>query len=161
MNLHFKPNSGHTQRIGDSALIIHDEFLGQGVENLPVHRDGDGFGSLDNPVHIKLRDFTAFDRDDAMRIEALNVTPGDTGVDGADIASCHQLGVFEGFLDALDCLLDIHDNAASQSGGGGSADADDVDTVITGFAYHCAYFGGAYVKAHDEIVSGHNISSFL
>ena len=68
------------------SYYVHDEFLGQGVQHLAVHGDGDGAGRFDDAVHVALRDLAALDADDAVGVEALDVAAGDARVDGADVS---------------------------------------------------------------------------
>ena len=121
---HFQAHAGHAQRIGDAALVVDDEFLGQDVDDFPIERNGHGLGRVDDPLTMSRGPtsppLTAMT---PWLFEALDVAAGDAGVDRADFASGHELGLFQGLLDGLHGLLDVDHHALAQSGGGAGADA--------------------------------------
>ena len=80
MNLRLKPNPRHAHRILYAVLIIHDVLLGQHMNHLPVHGDGNGTRRIDHPVNIVLCHLRSFDSDDSPAVEAGNVSAGDAGV---------------------------------------------------------------------------------
>ena len=65
----------HAQRIADPVLLVHDELLGDDVDDLPVGRDRDGLGLLDDPADVVAGDLPvlARDGDHPAAVEALDV----------------------------------------------------------------------------------------
>jgi hypothetical protein len=83
---------------------------------------------------------------------AASITAGDTGVDRVDLATGHQLGLFDGALYRLHGRFDIDDDTALQSARRLRADADDLDTVVgRNLADQRHHFGGADVESDDEL----------
>src|SRR5690606_702314 len=96
-------------------------------------------------------DFTAGDRDDARRIAALGVAAADAGVDRADLAAGHQLGLLDRALDRLHRGLDVHHHAALHAARFVAADADHLDLVAgLVLAHQRRHLGRADVQAHDQ-----------
>src|SRR5690606_2237859 len=96
-------------------------------------------------------DLAAGDRDDAGRIAALSVATADAGVDRADLAVGHQLGLLDRALDRLHRGLDVHHHAALHAARFVAADADHLD-LVPGLvlAYQRRHLGGADVQPDDQ-----------
>lgn len=61
VHLDLQTHSRHAQRIGDAALVVHDIFLRQDVDDFTVRRDGHGTGRIERAFHIALAHFAALD----------------------------------------------------------------------------------------------------
>ncbi len=59
------------------------------MENFPVRRNGHGFGCIDHTVDIVLGDFPAFDGDDPMAVESLDMVAGNPHIDRRDVTPGH------------------------------------------------------------------------
>src|SRR5207247_8021598 len=107
-------------------LIVHDEFLGDHVDDLAVHRNRDRLGRLDHAIHVGGPDLVvlARDRDHAAAVDAADVIAGDPRCHGADRDAGHALGLVHRALDAGDGLLEVDDHAAPQPLARGVAHAD-------------------------------------
>ena len=134
MHLDFKPHAGHAQRLAHVFLPVDDEFLVEHMQNLLVVGNLHRLSSLDHAIDVQLRDFLVLDRHHPLRIEALDVIPGDTRVDLADFAVRHQLGLFQSALYGIDGGLDIHHHALLQPARRMTAHADDLETTF-GFEF--------------------------
>ena len=82
MNLCFQPDTGHADRVLNAGLFVDDVFLGQDVDDLPIHGYGDGTRCVDDTINIGLRNFRAFNGDNATAVEAGDVSTGDAGIYG-------------------------------------------------------------------------------
>ena len=101
MDVDLELDAAHAQRVLDPVLLVHDELLGDDVDDLPVRRDGQGLGLVDDPLDVLPADLAvlAGDGDDAPGVEALDVGAGDADVRRADLDSGHELGLFLGLLE--------------------------------------------------------------
>ncbi len=153
MHLGLEPHAEHAERVLDTVLVVDDEFLGKHVEDLLVHGDVDGAGGVDHPGHVGRRPFLVLDRDDAARVDALDVAARDAHVDRIDLHAGHELGILDRFLDRLHGAVDVHDHAFFQSVRGADPDADDIDLPpVFYFAHDGADLGRPEVQSHEHIV---------
>ncbi len=157
--------AGHTHRLADAVLGIDDEFLGQDVQDLLVGGDGHGARRVDDPLHVAGGHFLVADSDDAMGIQAADMTAGDARVDRVDLAAGHQLGLFHGALNGMHRGFDIHHHTLLEAARGMGTDADDFHTALrrdlTDDGHH---LGGADVESHDEVffnLLGHGHSALF
>ena len=115
MHLDFEPDSAHAQRVVDVFLAVDDEFLWQDVEDLLIVRNRNRLRCFDDAIDVGLRDFLLLDRDHAARIQAANVTAGDTRIDLTDPAIGHQFRFLDHALDRRHRCLDVDDDALLQA----------------------------------------------
>ena len=117
----------------------------------PVERDRDRLRLVDDAVDVLLPDLLVLHRDDAVRRERLDVAAGDAGVDGADLAARHVLGLLDRALDRGDGGVDVDDHALAQALRRVRADADDVDAVVGHLADDGADLRRADVEADEDV----------
>ena len=151
VHLGLQADAAHAERLADAVLLVDDELLGQDMDDLPVHGDGDGLGGVDDAAHVLLGDLAVLDGDDALGVDPLDVAAGDPGVDRFDLAAGHQLRLFDGLADRGDRALDVDDHPLAQPARRAGADADDVDPVLGDVADDGADLGGADVETDDQI----------
>ena len=63
----------------NAGFIIYDKFLGQNMNDFPIHRNCHCPGSVNYSVHIIFRNFRALDGHDAAAVESSDVSAGNTG----------------------------------------------------------------------------------
>ena len=63
VDLGLQPDAAHAHGVLDAGLVVHDVFLGQNVNDLPVHGNGHGPGRLLDPLHVLGRDLRPLDGD--------------------------------------------------------------------------------------------------
>src|SRR3990172_2131052 len=80
----------HANRITYTLLVIDHKLLRQDVQNALIGWYRDGARSVDDAVNITLHYLVVTDGNDTVRVEAANVTTGDTGIDRANLATGHQ-----------------------------------------------------------------------
>ena len=122
------------------------------MHDLLIGRNRYGFGGVQDPVEIPLAYLFGFDRDDAVTIECLDVTSGNPGKNRVDFTARHQRRLFNGFLDGVDCVVNVDDNTLAQSRRGMRADADDFHATLGQLPHRCANFGCADVQSYDDAV---------
>jgi hypothetical protein len=122
------------------------------VNDLAVHRDRDGLGSVDHAAHVVLAHLAVLHRDDAVGVEALDVSPRDSRVDRGDLAVRHQLRFLYGALDGIDGGVDVDDHALAQPPRGVRTDSDDVRALLPALRHDRADLGGTDVETDDQIV---------
>ena len=54
VHLHLEPHAGHAERLLDAVLVVHDEGLGQHVDDLAVLGQVDRAGRVERPVDVGL-----------------------------------------------------------------------------------------------------------
>ena len=152
VHLDLQTHSRHAQRIGDAALVVHDIFLRQDVDDFTVRRDGHGTGRIERAFHIALAHFAALDGDDAMAVDPGDMPAGDPHIDRIDLTAGHELGVLDGAPDGLHGLLNIHHHALAHAVRGTGADPNDIhQAVFRHFPYDRTHFGSADIQAYNEI----------
>ncbi len=82
------------------------------MKNALIGRDGYGARGIDDAIDVARADLFLTNRNDAMRVQAANVTASDTREDGVDLTTGHELGFLDGALNRLHGRLDIDDDAA-------------------------------------------------
>jgi hypothetical protein len=151
VHLGFQPHSGHPQGLHDSVLVVHDEFLGQNVQDLPVVGNGHGPRRIDDPLDIIFGDFPVFDRHHPVAVEPADVAPGDSAVNRADLRPGHQLRFLHGFADRFHGGVDVDDHPLAHSLGGMGADPDDVHPGVGHLSHNGADLGGPDVQPDDDV----------
>jgi hypothetical protein len=102
MRAHFQAHAGHPDRMADAFLrVVDDVFLRDRMQDALVGRNRDRLGRLQHALHVGVGDFAVLDRHDAGRVPALRMRAGDRGVDAADLATGHQLGLLDRALDRV------------------------------------------------------------
>jgi len=107
VDLGFQAYPGHSQRIVNSLLVVHDVLLRQDMEDLPVEGQSDGLGRIQDPVDVRLVHFPTLDGDHPVAVQTLDVSPGDPGVHRRDFTARHQFRFFHGLANGVDRLIDI------------------------------------------------------
>ncbi len=98
------------------------------MDDLPIQGDGNGLGGIDDPLDVAPGDLPALDGDHTVAVEALDMSPGNPGVDRGDFAAGHQFRLFHRFLNGIDRALDVDHYAFAQAHRGVGPHADDIDT---------------------------------
>src|SRR5207302_771238 len=98
--------------------------LRNGVQQLPVLRNGLRARDFVRPIHIALADLVPGHGDDALARHRLHVLTGDTRVDVVHLGAGHALGVLHRFANGARRLLDVGDNPATHAGGLGLPDTE-------------------------------------
>ena len=107
VHLGFEPDTGHAHRLLDTFLAVDHEFLRQDVQNFLIRRDGHRLGGINDPINISLGHFTIAYSDNAMGVQALDVTTGNAGIHRVNTAPRHELSLFHRTLDGLDGGFDV------------------------------------------------------
>src|SRR5512138_2195182 len=157
-------DAAHADRVLDAVLVVDDELLGDDVDDVPVRRDGDGLGLVDDAADVLAGDLPvlARDGDDAAAVEALDVGPGDAEEGRADLDPGHELRLFLGLLDGRGRRLEVDDDALAQAVGVGRADADDLDLALLGHLGDDGHdLARPDVEGDDVAVLGHGSVSFV
>ena len=150
MHARFEAHAGHADGLLDAFLVVDDVFLRQHMQHFLVGRNGQRSSRIDHPVDVVRGDLAVSNRDDAVGVEAADVTAGDAGVHRVDGAVTDQLGLFDRPLDGLHGGFDVHHDAFLEAVGTVGADADDLEaTVRLHFAHYGCHLAGADVEAHD------------
>ena len=122
------------------------------MQDLLVRRYGNGTRGIDHPLDILRHDFLVTDGDDAMRVQAADMAAGDTGIHRVDLATGHELGLFDGTLYGMHRRLDVDDDAFFQPPRGMRADTDDLEVALRqDFADDGDDLGGTDIQPYDEI----------
>src|SRR5690554_756675 len=128
------------------------------MDDFLVRRNGHGPGRIDHPVQIIIGHFTITYRHNAVRVQTVDMTAGNTYRDTVHLAARHQLGFFHRTLDGADGGLDIDHHTALQSARGPRTDTDDLDGALGGqFAHQTHHFRGADIECDDHVVCSHHI----
>ena len=152
MHFDFQPDTAHPDGFTYVFLVVDDEFLRHGMQQLLVGRDVDCLGGFDNARDVSGADFLILDCHHAAGIETADVATGNPGIDIANLAVGHQFSLFQGALNRLDGGLDINHHSLLESLGFGLAQADHlVATVLQYLRHHGHHFRGADVEADDQI----------
>ena len=152
VDLRLEADAAHSQGFPDPVLVIDDELLGNHVDDLPVHRDRHRLGGVDDAAHVVAAHLSVLHGDDAVGVEALDVSSRNPRVYRRDLAVRHQLRFFHGVLDGIDGGVDVDDDALAQSLRRVRTDSDDIGAVLCALRNDRADLGGADVEAHDQIV---------
>src|SRR3954464_14010019 len=151
MHLRLQAHPAHPQGLLDPVLVVDDEFLREDVDDLAILRDVDPPGGVDHPRHVGRTDLLVLHRHDALRVESADMSAGDARVDGADLASRHQLRFLDGPLDGGDGRLDVDDHSLAQPARGMLADADHVEARLLRLSDEAADLRGPDVEPDHEL----------
>ena len=80
------------------------------MQNLLICRNRHGTGRLNDPLDIHRRDFLVLDRNHAIRVEALDMATGNSGIDILDLAVGHQLHFLKHTRDRRHSIFNIDDD---------------------------------------------------
>ena len=150
MHARFEAHAGHADGLLYAFLVVDDVFLWQHMQHFLVGGNGQRSGRIDHPVDVVRGDLAVPNRDDAVGVEAADVTAGDAGVHRVDGTVTDQLGLLDRPLDGLHRGFDVHHDALLETVGTMGADADDLKaTVRLRLAHHGRHLASADVEAHD------------
>ena len=123
VDLHLEAAAEHAERVGDAALLVDDELLRHGVQDLAVGRQGRRLRRVEHALDVRARDLAvlARHRDHAARVDAADVGAGDAHVGARDLDAGHHLGLLARGLERLDRRLDVDDVAAARAAVGRTA----------------------------------------
>ena len=152
VDLRLEPHAAHAQRLADAVLVVDDELLRDHVDDLAVHRDRDGLGGVDHPLHVPLAHLAILHRHHSVRVEGADVAAGDAGVDRRDLAVGHQLRLLHGMLDGVDGGVDVDHHPLAQPARRMGPDAHHVDTAGAAFGHDGTDLGRADVETHDQVI---------
>jgi len=161
VHLDLKSDAAHADWFAHIFLAIDNKFLRYGMQQLLIGRNIDRLGRFNNARDVRCADFLVLDRHHAAGIEAANMAAGDPGIDIADLAIGHQLGLFQRALDRFHGGFDVHHHAFFQTLGFSLAQADHFMAPIRQYlGYHRHHFRGADVETDDQVfcVFCHNVS---
>jgi len=151
MHLGLQADPAHPQRLLDAVLVVDDELLGENVNDLPVHGDGDRLGRVDDPADVVVVHLAVLDGDHPLRVEPLDVPPGDTGEDRLDLAAGHQLRLLQRLFDGADGALDVDHHPLAQPLGRTGADPHDVEPLFGEVADDGADLGRTDIEPDDQV----------
>jgi hypothetical protein len=132
VHLHLEAHAAHAHRLAHVFLAVDHELLVEDVQDLLVRGDVHRLRGLDHAVDVELSDLAILDRDHPMRVEALDVAAGDTGVDIADLAVGHQLRFLQRSLDGVHRGFDVHHHTLLQAARGCVSGADHLEHAVRG-----------------------------
>src|SRR5512137_686264 len=164
VDVHLELDAAHADGVLDPVLVVDDELLGDDVDDVPVGRDGDGLGLVDDAADVLAGDLAVLARDghDAAAVEALDVGPGDAEEGRADLDPGHELGLLPGLPDGRGRLVEVDDDALAQAVRVGRADTDDLDLALLGDLGDDGHdLARADVEPDDVAVLGHGSVSFV
>src|SRR3954470_22836420 len=98
MHIHLDPGAEHPDRVNDAILAINEKMLPNRMDNMVLRRKIDGFGVLDDVLHVILGNF-AIRRDDRMDsaiVEAAQMAPSHAKINAANFNIGHLLGFDDG-----------------------------------------------------------------
>jgi hypothetical protein len=154
MDLDLQAAAQHSQGIADATLLVDDELLGDGVQNLAIRRQRRRLRRTEGALDVRFHDLAvlARHRHHAARVHAAHVGPGDTDVGARDLHSGHDLGLLARGLERFDGRLDIDDVAAPRAPVRGRAPAGDLQRAL-GVALPDEHrdLGGADVDPYDVL----------
>ena len=152
LRVHFQTDAGHAHWILDAFLPVQNEFFRNHVENLPISRNLDGLGSVNDPDHITLSDFPIgpSHRDHAMTFQTHHMSAihrdhgmlyGNTG---------HALSFFQSLGNRRHGFFNIGNHPAANPGRHCFADTNDGRSGSLGFLFthHHPDGGGADIQAN-------------
>jgi hypothetical protein len=113
MNPSFQPHPGHSNRVFDPILIVHDEFLRNDVNHLSIHGHGYGAGGIDHSLHIIRADLSIFYGNHSVTVNPSDVSTCNPRIDRGEVVACHQLRFFNRLFDRMDSAFDIDDHPFS------------------------------------------------
>jgi len=152
MDLGFEANARHPYRLADTFLVVDDEFLGKDVQYLLVCRNRDRSRRVDDAIDIARTHLAVADGNDAVRIQASYVAAGNARIYRVDVATCHQLGFFDGALYRVNRRLDIDDHSLFQAARRMRADSDDLDfAAVPDLAHDRDDLGCTDIQPDDQI----------
>ena len=155
-------DSAHSHWIGNAFLAVHEELLGDHMENLTIVRNRERLRTVEHLVHIHLLDLAALDGNHPLRTERADVATGEARIDGLHRHACHHLAsLFDRRLDTPDRLIDADDNPLAEAGGRLRANPHDVDaTANFTLANHTGDLARPDVEPTDDLLStAHSVSS--
>lgn len=152
IDLHACPE--HTDRIHNAFLPINQEVLANGMNDMILGGEIDGFGILDDIMDVILGDFTIGGHHgvDTAVVETSKMSPRDAEIDASNLDIRHLFGLDNGVANVLFREMIIDDFTFSDTAGSGLADADDVECAgFEKFTHHGADFGRADFKTYDDL----------
>jgi hypothetical protein len=151
VHLGFQAYAAHADGLAHVLAVDH-ELLRLDQQQALVGRDVDGLGRLDHARHVGLRDFLVLHRHHAAGVDAADVAAGDAGVDTGDLAVGHQLGLFQGLLDALHRGVDVDHHAALEAVARRDAQARELELAARhDLGHHGHDLAGADVQPDHQI----------
>ena len=111
MHPNLEPDPTHTEGLTHIFLAINHKLLREDMEHLLIGGNTHGRRSLYHPLDIALGDLLFFDRHHAARVEAANMTTGNTCPDRLHLAVGHEFGLLERPLNRVDRGIDVHHHA--------------------------------------------------
>ena len=155
VHLGFEPHTEHAGRLANALLAVDRPFLRHHVQHFLVIGDRHGTRGIDHALLVGLADLLVAHRDDALRIEGLDVTAGNSGIHRLHAAARHQLGLLDRTPDRLRRRLDIHHHATRQAARGVRAQTHDLQrTIGADLADDRHDLGGADIQADQQILGG-------
>jgi len=132
VDIDFEFDPAHAHGVLDAILFVHHKFLWNYMDDLPVRRDGNGFGLVDHPFDVLSSDFPIFAGygDHAPAVKALDMGTGNSDKAGIDLHPGHQFRFFLSLFDGFYGGLQVDDYAFPEAFGIGCSDPDDLDLSI-------------------------------
>ncbi len=122
------------------------------MKNLLVRGNGYRLGGINHPINIRLGHFPVPDRDDAVGVQALDMTTRDARIHRMDTATGHQLRLFHRPLDGLYRGLNIDHHATLEPPGGMRANTHHFDgPVELALADNGHHLGGANIQSDNHV----------
>ena len=115
MGLDLHPHSAHPDRIADLALTLDDVLEGDGMDDLPIGGNVDGFGLLDDAGNVDVLDLAGAHADLAQAGKSANVTAGNSHEHRLHVGGRHLLCLMDGRGDGVGRGLDVDHDALTQS----------------------------------------------
>src|SRR5690625_3895684 len=113
VNFSFHPHTAHPHRITDTILTVHNELLGDDVNNLLIRRKHNLLTILKNPFNI-LHGYLfllIIDSDNPFASDTPDMVPCNTDIDSTHLNSGCQFSLIDSCSDGIDGFVDIDYNA--------------------------------------------------
>ena len=156
VEVRLQPGAGHTDRVGNSLLIVDGVLLRDHVQDLIAGGQDKLVHVADQPVDVPLGDLVlgVIAHQHAAVLQALDVLAGNTDVDNVKRLATRLLGQFAGLADGADGFLNVGNDAPHDALGFHLAGAEDFQTPVSvALPHEGADFGGADVKSGYDVVS--------
>jgi hypothetical protein len=136
MNPSLEAHPRHSQWFFDTVLFIENVFLRHHMNDFMFTGDRHCLGRLENPFKITRAHFLVFHCNHAVAVESFDVTAANARENGVNLATGHQLRLFDRLLYGRRGLVHVDDHALAQPQRRMGAETDDFDPLARRLADH-------------------------